>query len=213
VVYEAPSLPLAEVVTDINKFSNNLMAQQVFLTLGRLDAGLIDQREGQMQPAALASAPPATFERSRALLARWWQNRLGGQASAPLLENGAGLSRQERISAQALLALLRLAAHHPQGAVLAQSLPVAGVDGTAAHMGQRGVIQAALGNARIKTGSLRDVVAVAGYVQSRSGRPLVVVVGIVNHVNAPQARPALDALLEWAATSGLAYAPAPAATR
>jgi D-alanyl-D-alanine carboxypeptidase/D-alanyl-D-alanine-endopeptidase (penicillin-binding protein 4) len=76
-------------------------------------------------------------------------------------------------------------------------------------MGQRGVLHAALGSARIKTGSLRDVVAVAGYVQPPGGRALVVV-GIVNHANAPQARPALDALLEWAATSGRAT---PAAAR
>jgi len=178
---DAPSLPLADIVADINKHSNNVMAQQVFLTL------------------AASPGTPATFERARQRVDRWWQTRWGGQAPAPVLDNGSGLSRDERITAQGLLALLRDAAAHPSGDVLRQSLPVAGVDGTAARMGERGVMKLALGNARIKTGSLRDVVAVAGYVQARNGRQLVVV-GLVNHPNAPQARPVMDALLEWAAS-------------
>lgn len=180
-VHEALSLPMADIVTDINKLSNNVMAQQVFLTL------------------AASPGAPATFERARQRVDRWWQTRLGTQASAPLLDNGSGLSREERITANGLLALLRDAATHPSGEVLRQSLPVAGVDGTAARMGERGVLKLALGNARIKTGSLRDVVAVAGYVRARNGRDLVVV-GMVNHANAPLARPVMDALLEWAAT-------------
>jgi len=179
-LHEAVSLPLADIVQDINKHSNNVMAQQVFLTL------------------AASPGTPATFERARKRVDRWWQTRLGTQAPAPFLDNGSGLSRDERITAFGLLALLRDAAAHPSGEVLRQSLPVAGVDGTAARMGARGVMKISLGNARIKTGSLRDVVAVAGYVQARNGRNLVVV-GMVNHVNAPQARPVMDALLEWAA--------------
>ena len=186
-VHEAPSLPLAEIVSDINKHSNNVMAQQVFLTLGTL------------APVAGIPNAPATFERSRQRVGRWWQARLGSQAPAPVLDNGSGLSRDERITAQGLLALLRDSAAHPNGEVLRQSLPVAGVDGTAVRMGERGVMKLSLGNARVKTGSLRDVVAVAGYVQARNGRNLVVV-GMVNHPNAPQARPVMDALLEWAAS-------------
>lgn len=180
-LHEDRSLPLAEVVQDINKHSNNVMTQQVFLTL------------------AAAPGVPATFERARARVERWWHTRYGGLAPAPVLDNGSGLSREERITARGLMVLLRDAASHPSGAVLRQSLPVAGVDGTAARMGQRGGMKLALGNARIKTGSLRDVVAVAGYVQARNGRDLVVV-GMINHPNAPQARPVMDALLEWAAS-------------
>jgi serine-type D-Ala-D-Ala carboxypeptidase/endopeptidase (penicillin-binding protein 4) len=180
-LHEAPSLPLADIVADINKHSNNVMAQQVFLTL------------------AASPATPATFERARQRVGRWWHARFGAKAPAPVMDNGSGLSRDERITADGLLALLRDAATHPSGEVLRQSLPVAGVDGTAVRMGERGVMKLALGNARIKTGSLRDVVAVAGYVQARNGRPLVVV-GMVNHANAPQARPVMDALLEWAAS-------------
>ena len=177
-IHEAPSLPLADIVADVNKFSNNLMAQQVFLTLGRF---------------------PATFERSRERVLQWWAGRFGPRVSAPVLDNGAGLSRDERITADALLALLRDAARHPQGAVLRQSLPVVGVDGTAARMGERGILKNALGQAQVKTGSLRDVASVAGYVQVPGGQPWVVV-AIINHPNAPQARSVLDAVLEWTAS-------------
>jgi serine-type D-Ala-D-Ala carboxypeptidase/endopeptidase (penicillin-binding protein 4) len=76
-------------------------------------------------------------------------------------------------------------------------LSVAGVDGTAANMAKRGIAQNALGNAQLKTGTLRDVVAVAGYATGKSGQRYSVV-GIINHGNANAARPALDALFEWA---------------
>jgi D-alanyl-D-alanine carboxypeptidase/D-alanyl-D-alanine-endopeptidase (penicillin-binding protein 4) len=192
-VHDAPSLPLADIVGDINKFSNNVMAQQLFLTLGRLPTEAVASTNARTPTAV------ATFERSRAWVGRWWRNRFGASVAEPALDNGSGLSRDERITADALLALLRDAAAHPTaGTVLLQSLPVAGVDGTATRMGERGIMKTALGNARIKTGSLRDVAAVAGYVTTQGGTPWAVV-GIVNHPNASQSRPALDALLEWVA--------------
>ena len=101
---------------------------------------------------------PARFERSREVVESWWKRTFGIRSAMPVMDNGSGLSREERITADGLLALLRDAASHPSADMLRQSLPVAGVDGTAARMGQRGVMKLALGNARIKTGSLRDVV-------------------------------------------------------
>ena len=177
------SLPLSDVVSDVNKFSNNVMAQQVFLTLGR----------GQG-----SSGAPATFERARDIVQRWWGGRFGAQLAPPVLENGSGLSRSERITGDALFRLLQDAAGHPHADVLMRSLAVVGVDGTAARMGERGILKHAIGQARVKTGSLRDVTAIAGYVNDRSGR-LWAVVAIVNHSQAPQARPVMDAAIEWAA--------------
>ena len=58
--------------------------------------------------------------------------------------------------------------------------------------------RSASGRAHLKTGSLRDVASVAGYVLGDSGRRYVVV-AIVNHPNANAARPALDALVQWVA--------------
>jgi hypothetical protein len=97
-VHDATSLPLADIVGDINKFSNNVMAQQLFLTLGRLPTEAVASANARTPTAA------ATFERSRALVGRWWRNRFGASVAEPSLDNGSGLSRDERISADALLA-------------------------------------------------------------------------------------------------------------
>jgi D-alanyl-D-alanine carboxypeptidase/D-alanyl-D-alanine-endopeptidase (penicillin-binding protein 4) len=112
---------------------------------------------------------------------------------APVLENGSGLSRSERISADALGRLLQLAFLSPLMPDLMASLPITGVDGTLKRVKSR-----AAGSAHLKTGSLVDVVAVAGYVHSAAGKRFALV-AIVNHPNARAARPAVDALVEWAA--------------
>lgn len=172
------SLPLAEIIADINKFSNNVMAQQLFLTLSA--AG--DRR--------------GSFAESRNTLARWWRDRFGLRTT-PVVENGSGLSRNGRITAASLTALLQHAAGSPHAAVFEQSLSIAGVDGTTRRMRARNPNSDAIGNATLKTGTLRDVAAVAGYAYGRSGQKYAVV-GMINHPNAPAARPALDRLVEWA---------------
>lgn len=171
------SLPLSAIIADINKFSNNVMAQQLFLTLSAQD--------GQ-----------GSFAQSRNVLQRWWRNRFGLR-TMPVVDNGAGLSRNARITAGSLAALLQQAASQPGGAAFEQSLSIAGVDGTTRGMAARNPASDAIGNARLKTGTLRDVAAIAGYAYGRSGRNYAVV-GLINHPNAPAARPALDRLVEWA---------------
>lgn len=173
----AESLPLGDIIADINKFSNNVMAQQLFLTLSSQTLGR------------------GTFEGSRQRVHAWWRERFGALA-APVLDNGSGLSRRERTSASALTALLRHAAQGPLAAPFAASLGVAGVDGTVARMRERNAASVALGRAWLKTGSLRDVAAVAGYVNGRSGQRYTLV-ALINHDHAAAARPALDQLVEW----------------
>jgi D-alanyl-D-alanine carboxypeptidase/D-alanyl-D-alanine-endopeptidase (penicillin-binding protein 4) len=175
-VFEFTSPALAEVIRDINKYSNNVMAQQVFLTLA------LPARNG---------GAPATQEGARETVRRWWQERIGGN-ELPVLDNGSGLSRNERISALALARLLQTAYLSPQMPELMASLPITGVDGTLRRNRSR-----AAGNAHLKSGSLRDVTALAGYVHAASGRRYVLV-AIINHANANAGRPALDALLDWA---------------
>ncbi|MEJ7930391.1 D-alanyl-D-alanine carboxypeptidase/D-alanyl-D-alanine-endopeptidase [Ramlibacter sp. AN1015] len=172
-VVEAMSPPLAEVVRDINKYSNNVMAQQLFLTLSlqRLGTG--------------------TWGGSRAVLQQWWRERLGGEP--PVLGNGSGLSREDRVSAAQLALLLQRAWASPLMPEFLASLPVAGLDGTARRTGL-----ASTGLAHLKTGSLRDVTGVAGYVHTADGRRRVVV-AIANHPDAGALRPVIDVLLEWAA--------------
>ena len=109
-----------------------------------------------------------------------------------MLDIGGGLSRTERICAQALGRLLQAAWASPQMPELVSSLPVTGVDGTLRRSKAR-----AGGAAHLKTGSLRDVTGVAGYVHAASGRRYVLV-AIVNHPGAAVARPAIEALIDWA---------------
>ena len=174
---DAPSLPLAEVIADINKFSNNVMAQQLFLTLSS-DMGA-----------------PGRFEASRQRVLQWWRQQFPAQAE-PVLDNGSGLSRSERSTARSLSALLQKASQSEEAQAFRNSLSVAGVDGTTARLKDRQPHAAAIGRAWLKTGSLRDVASIAGYVQGDSGH-LYTLVAVLNHANAQQARPALDALLEW----------------
>ena len=125
------------------------------------------------------------------MLRRWLAERLGRQgAEGVVIDNGSGLSRETRLSAQQLARLLQSAWGSAVMPELMASLPVSGIDGTLTRS------KAPPGRAHLKTGSLRDVAGVAGYVLASSGRRYVVV-AIVNHPNANAARPALDALVQW----------------
>ncbi|HJV61768.1 MAG TPA: D-alanyl-D-alanine carboxypeptidase/D-alanyl-D-alanine-endopeptidase, partial [Albitalea sp.] len=157
------SPPLAQVVRDINKFSNNTMAQQLFLTLAAVQRG--------------TGSPGA----ARELLQGWAAQRLGEDATRGMvIDNGSGLSREGRVSALLLARLLQSAWRSPVMPELMSSLPVSGVDGTMRRA------TGAVGQAHLKSGSLRDVAGVAGYVLSASGHRYVVV-AILNHPNAAAA--------------------------
>ncbi len=171
--FTVQSPALAEIVRDINKFSNNVMAQQLFLTLSLQQKGVGSQ------------------DGSREIIRSWWRERMGGEP--PAIDNGSGLSRDERITAQQLARLLQVAWASPLMPELMSSLPLAGADGTLRRMRGRSA-----GLAHLKTGSLRDVAAVAGFVHAASGRRYVLV-AIANHPNAAAARPAIDALIDWTA--------------
>lgn len=170
---EIESPPLSEVVRDINKFSNNVMTQQLLLTLSLQQRG------------------SGSFAASREIVQRWWKERIT-DAEPPVMANGSGLSRDERISAQGLARLLQWSWGSAVMPELVASLPLSGVDGTL----RRSRLRSAA--AHLKTGSLRDVVGVAGYVLGASGQRHVVV-AVINHPNAQAARAAIDAVVDWAA--------------
>jgi D-alanyl-D-alanine carboxypeptidase/D-alanyl-D-alanine-endopeptidase (penicillin-binding protein 4) len=174
--FEWRSPPLADVVRDINKFSNNVMAQQVFYTLDL------------MRHPAL----PATLEGARETLKRWMIDKLGAAPPELVIDNGSGLSRDTRISARTLARLLALAFDSALMPELMASFPAAGIDGTLRRL------RPPPGRAHLKTGSLRDVAALAGYVLSASGKRYVLV-AMIQHPNAEAARPALEALVNWVA--------------
>jgi D-alanyl-D-alanine carboxypeptidase/D-alanyl-D-alanine-endopeptidase (penicillin-binding protein 4) len=204
---EATSAPLAEIIRDINKYSNNVMAQQVFLTLGRVGApvasytnaiGDTASLEAQgaagldtVSPAALGAA---SFTASRTVMQHWWKDRISAD-DMPVWENGSGLSRQERISAQGLARLLQVAWRSPLMSELMSSLPITGVDGTLKRFKSK-----AVGSAHLKTGSLNNVIARAGYVEGASGKRYVLV-ALINHANAntEAARTVMETLVDWTA--------------
>ncbi len=165
----------AEIVRDVNKFSNNVMARQLYLTLS---AEVLQQ--------------PGASERSAQVLRTWLTEK---KLDFPelVLENGSGLSRAERISAAHMGELLLDAWHSNVMPELIASLPLVANDGT---MRRRLRSQSVAGQAHIKTGSLADARTLAGYVQDRLGRRRVVVL-FINHPNAAAAQAAQDALLEW----------------
>ncbi len=166
---------LAEIVRDINKFSNNVMARQLYLALG-----------------AIALGAPANSEKSERAVRQWLAARRLAFAELAL-ENGSGLSRAERLSAKSMAQLLVSAHRSAIMPEFAASLPLVAVDGT---MRKRLAGAEIAGQAHIKTGSLSGVRAIAGYVLDSKGR-MMAVVFIVNHARAAGAQAAQDALLKW----------------
>lgn len=173
------SAPLAEVIRDINKFSNNVMARQLFLTLGTANQDVV----------------PASIGLSVQAVERWLKQK---RLSFPelVLENGAGLSRKERISAKHIALLLQSASKSPMNAEFVASLPILGVDGS---VKKRLKGTAAASHAHLKTGTLEGVKTIAGYVKSKSGREWIVVF-FINHANAKLGGTAQDELIEWVQT-------------
>ena len=172
------SPPLAELIRPVNKFSNNVMTRQIFLTMGAEKFG-----------------PPGTLDKGRQAM----QFALAGRGlSFPELEagNGAGLARETRISAANLGRLLLVAHASPLQPEFQASFSLAGRDGTTRR---RFLKDPAAGDMHLKTGSLNAVTAIAGYVHSESGANYVVVV-FVNHPKATWGggQAAQNALLRWA---------------
>ncbi len=170
---------LAEIAQDINKFSNNVMTRQVLLS------------------AAAAVAPPASPERARRMVQAWLAER-GLVFPELVVDNGSGLSRDERISPASLARLLIYASRDAHGDLLRLSMPQVGIDGTMRARLHRHPL---VGRAWIKTGSLRDVKSIAGYVDAASGRRYAVVM-IINGEPILGAQPAQDAFLRWVYEQG-----------
>ena len=174
-VAERESVSLPEVIRDMNKFSNNVMARQLLLTI-----------------AAETEKMPANAERGAQVVKTWLAAR-GIDNPEVIIENGSGLSRNERISAATMGRMLVMAFRAPTMPEFVSSLPLVGFDGTMRRRLQdRGVA----GRAHIKTGSLNDVRAIAGYVLAASGK-YYAVVSVINHANASRGQEAQDLLLQW----------------
>ena len=178
---------LSDDVLDINKYSNNVMARQLLLTLALEKMG-----------------KPATTANGELVIQSWLkQNSL--DFPGLVIENGSGLSRNEAITAGQMNQLLLTARNLSVGDIFYNSLPIAGTDGT---MRNRLMTQLRKflhlkkkPEARIKTGSLADVRTISGYVMSKSGK-LYAVTSFINHPNAWKGLEAHDQLLAWLLEDG-----------
>ena len=171
------SLPLADLIKRVNKHSNNVMARQILYTLG----------------AELGGAP-GTEAGGRQVIEDWLEAHRFDMPELAI-DNGAGLSRYARTTARELAALLRFAWRQPYMPEYVASMALSGSDGT---LRQRFDDSRLTGQAHLKTGSLDHVSAIAGYLQSRSGRRFAVVV-LHNHedIHRGPGEEAQTALLRW----------------
>ncbi|WP_397453437.1 D-alanyl-D-alanine carboxypeptidase/D-alanyl-D-alanine-endopeptidase [Pseudomonas sp. NA-150] len=153
---KAFSPDLAEIIRDINKFSNNTMAQQLFLSLG----------------SKFRNETDADDAKAAQRVVRQWLAKKGIIATHLVMENGSGLSRAERVSAREMAQMLQSAWQSPYAAEYMSSLPLVGVDGT---MRKRLKNTPMRGEAHIKTGTLNTVRAIAGFSRDSNGNTWAVV--------------------------------------
>jgi len=174
------SPPLSTWIHGMNKVSDNVAARHLMLSM-----------------APGFPRRPATLEAAQLRVSTWLRDQ-GLSADDLVLDNGSGLSRAERAKPRAMVQLLRRAWVSPNAQTFIDSLPVAGIDGTLVHrLTQRNV----QGQAHLKTGTLLDTRALAGYVHARSGR-WYALSAMANHPEAAQATPSLDGLIDWLVTQG-----------
>ena len=172
---EQESRPLASIVRDINKWSNNVMARQLLLTIAA---------EHHEQPAS---------EVRGMLAVKSWLAEKGRNTDGLVIENGSGLSRIERVTANDLGQMLVDAYHGPTMPELMSSLPILSLDGTLTQRLRDTPVSA---KAHMKTGSIKDVSAIAGYVLDEKKHRHVVIM-LVNDTKASASKSAQDALINW----------------
>lgn len=177
--------PWGELLRQVNKQSDNAWTRVLFLELGAARAA-VQPGQPTLQLAAQA--------------VREWFSEQGISTAGLVMDNGSGLSRSERISPLQMAQLLVAASKGRHAADFAMSLPTVGVDGT---MRNRIKDSPATGWARLKTGTLRNVVALAGYVRDPQGRPWAISMMINDDEGAHRGRPVLDALVDHVARHGV----------
>ena len=175
--YIVPSKPLSEIITYINKYSNNVMTRQLLLTIGKENKNNVGNKIA-----------------GRKVISDWLQN-ISIPAPELTIENGSGLSRSARITARTLAMMLQHALHSPYQPEYFSSLPLVGIDGTVRKR-LKGIIPP--GSARIKTGLIDNVRSMAGYVKSKSNKNYIIV-SLQNYkgIQNTTGRLVQDEILKW----------------
>jgi D-alanyl-D-alanine carboxypeptidase/D-alanyl-D-alanine-endopeptidase (penicillin-binding protein 4) len=167
------SEPMAEIVKVVNKVSQNLHTEMLLRLLGAKTAG-----EG-------------TVETGRAAVDEFLR-RLGVVPESWALQDASGLSRSDLVTPHGMAGLLAGMERHRYAAAFRDSLPIAGVDGTLATRMEQ---PPARGNVVAKTGSIRHVNALGGYVTGRSGERFAFYAAVNHHTGpASESVAALDAI-------------------
>jgi D-alanyl-D-alanine carboxypeptidase/D-alanyl-D-alanine-endopeptidase (penicillin-binding protein 4) len=193
---EHVSRPLPEIIRDVNKPSDNTLARLLFLSLGALEPDPVLGSHPQPTTSATAATAPTTLARSEAVV-RAWMRTHGIDDTGFVVENGSGLSRIESITPIQLAGLLQAALRSNWAPELQASMPIAAVDGT---MRRRLHDSPAASRARLKTGTLSNAAALAGYVPDADGRQCVLVAFVnSDRVSNGRGRAVLDALVDWVA--------------
>ena len=151
-LYTHRSKPLSLIIQDMNKWSNNFIAEQLLRTLGKELHG-----------------DPGTREKGLRALQDYLAG-IGISVDSYHLEDGSGLSRGNRLSAAQLVSVLEAMVHHsPWQAEFMASLGLLGMDGV---VERRFSASPARGLLRVKTGTLPGVTALSGYARSTEGKVL-----------------------------------------
>ena len=190
------SMSLGDIVRETLKPSQNLYAQLLLLQVGANAArglgaggwGLGEKNDGQARQVARPSPNPLPptpnpYSTTEALGIESMNDflaRVGVKKGDVLLEEGSGLSRLDVITPEATVALLSYMSRSRWAEVYRNALPIAGVDGTLQNR-MKGT--AAAGNVRAKTGTLRYVYALSGFVTTSAGERLVFSIMLNNYSN------------------------------
>ena len=178
-LFDVWSEDLGTIVKLTNKFSNNVLAKHILLSLAAKDSPGI----------------PASYARARAIVNQWLQQRVGIGAGEILLDNGSGLSRQARVTARAMTRLIGYGWKSPRMPEWLASFPISATDGT---MSKRRV---APGYAYIKTGLMNTVKSAGGIIQARSGKRYAIFAAVQGK-KATETDAPIDRLIEWVYLQG-----------
>lgn len=148
------SAPLAEVLDRGLAYSNNFIAEQVLRTM-----------------AWRVFDEPGTWAGGTEIARAYWAGL--GRDDGAVIENGSGLTRRGRLTAEGLVDVLVAASRETPE--LLEALPVSGQPGTL-----RARLRRADGRVRAKTGTLNGVSGLSGVLTGLDGRPAVAFSILVN---------------------------------
>ena len=170
-VYKSPSL--AKIVQAMNKHSNNVMARNIFFSIAGVD-----------------NTPPYTIDMARSVFGRWMKKQ--GARHAFFIDNGSGLSRQGQMTAADMARLMDKMWKHPLRSEIIASLPILGVDGTL----QKRLTKSAPALGHLKTGSLRGVKNIAGFLYDKNGQGIIFIC-MIKKSSTRRGKNFQDALIRW----------------